>query len=268
MLLNPHATPKISAQRVIGIIAFALVMIIWSSITLTGLIGSNKLPSPIGVLSAFSHLTWDTAPDGTMQSILGSAIIASLGRILMAAVLVISIGAPIGILMGASPIINAALSPLIDPFRSAPIVALLPILVMWLGIGEEMKITFLFLGSVVYFIPLVRDAMVSVPYSYWECLKDLGATDLECITKAVLPIAMPRIFDAAIVSTSILWTYITVAEYVNADSGLGQLIQNARRFSAMDQVFAGIITIIVLALLTHSALTALRRKLYFWEGMQ
>lgn len=70
-------------------------------------------------------------------------------------------------------------------------------------------------------------------------------------------------------STSILWTYITVAEYVNAGAGLGQLIQNARRFSAMDQVFVGIITIVVLALLTHTALTYLRNKLlYHWEGTQ
>ncbi len=88
------------------------------------------------------------------------------------------------------------------------------------------------------------------------------------ILKGVLPIAMPRIFDAVIVSTSILWTYITVSEYVNADSGLGQMIQNAKRFSAMDQVFAGIIVIIGLALITNVTLTYLKKRIYFWEGTQ
>jgi ABC-type nitrate/sulfonate/bicarbonate transport system permease component len=62
-----------------------------------------------------------------------------------------------------------------------------------------------------------------------------------------------------------MWTYITVAEYVNAKAGLGQLIQNARRFSAWDQVFAGIIVIIALALVTYQAMLFAKRRLYAWE---
>jgi len=65
-----------------------------------------------------------------------------------------------------------------------------------------------------------------------------------------------------------MWTYITVAEYVNAQVGLGQLIQNARRFSAWDQVFAGIIVIVVLALLTYQGMVRLKRRLYPWETQQ
>ncbi len=115
---------------------------------------------------------------------------------------------------------------------------------------------------------LVEDESPGVPYCYWEATSDLSATPVECILKGVLPIAMPRIFDAVIVSTSILWTYITVSEYVNADSGLGQMIQNAKRFSAMDQVFAGIIVIIGLALITNVTLTYHKKRIYFWEGTQ
>jgi len=153
----------------------------------------------------------------------------------------------------------------VDPFRSAPIAALLPILVMWLAIGEAMKIVFLFLGAVVYLIPMVRDAVVAVPSTYWISARDLGATPWEAIRHAVLPIAMPRIADGIIASISIMWTYITVAEYVNAKVGLGQLIQNARRFSAMDQVFVGIFVIIALALVTYAVMTAIKKRLYPWE---
>jgi len=77
--------------------------------------------------------------------------------------------------------------------------------------------------------------------------------------------AMPRIADAIIVAFSVMWTYITVAEYVNAKVGLGQLIQNARRFSAWDQVFAGIIVIVALALITYQLMIYIKRKLYPWE---
>lgn len=261
--LNPHLHPSTASRRVIGALAFMVVLAAWSIASLGGFVPASKLPSPLDVAKAFGYLAYN---DGT--SLLGQAIIGSVTRILMAAGLVVLVGVPIGILMGAAPKINAFLSPLIDPFRSAPVVALLPLFVIWLGIGEVMKVTFLFMGAVVFVIPLTRDAVASVPYSYWEGARDLGASYTECITKGVLPIAAPRIFDAVIVSTSILWTYITVAEYVNADSGLGQLIQNARRFSAMDQVFAGIITIVALALLTHTVLTVIKRSIYHWEGKQ
>ena len=76
---------------------------------------------------------------------------------------------------------------------------------------------------------------------------------------------MPRIMDAVIVGVSVSWTYITVAEYVNAQEGLGQLIANARRLSATDQVFAGIIVIIAVALLTYQTLMWLKRRFFKWE---
>ena len=111
----------------------------------SGWISPNKLPSPWAVARAFAYLAWH---DG--KSLLFDATLWSVGRVAAAGVLVVLLGVPLGILMGASPKLNAVLSPLIDPFRSAPVVALLPILVMWLGIGESMKIAFLFLGAVVY----------------------------------------------------------------------------------------------------------------------
>ena len=261
MFLNPHYPITGNQKRGLAAIAFITVLVIWSVLTYGGFVGPRKLPSPTDFMNAFSYLAYNEG-----QSLLGNAIIASATRIMAASILVVSIGVPLGILMGSAPKVNAFLSPLIDPFRSAPVVALLPLFVMYLGIGEAMKIAFLFAGAVVFVVPMTRDAMRAVPYSYWEGARDLGGTFYECITKGVLPIAAPRIFDAVIVSTSILWTYITVAEYVNADSGLGQLIQNARRTSAMDQIFVGIFTIVILALLTYTGLTMLRKKLYFWEG--
>ena len=80
---------------------------------------------------------------------------------------------------------------------------------------------------------------------------------------------MPSISVLAItVSVSVMWTYITVAEYVNAREGLGQLIQNSRRFSAMDQVFAGIMVIVALALLTYQGMRLIRAHVYSWEAGQ
>lgn len=257
---NPYALLPVTQRRLAGLATVFVVLAIWSGLALSGWVAPNKLPAPWKVVDALAYLSWYEG-----KSMLWPAVVASVGRVASAAVLAVLVGIPLGVLMGASPRLNAMFSPLIDPFRSAPIVALLPILVMWMGIGETMKVAFLFLGAVVYLIPMVRDAILAVPQSYWISARDLGASPFESIYRAVLPIAMPRIADAVIVSVSVMWTYITVAEYVNANAGLGQLIQNARRFSAMDQVFAGILVIIVLALATYQGMSWIKRRLYHWE---
>lgn len=262
---NPYAPLPASRRRALGIGAVVVLLLVWSVVSATGLVGPNRLPAPWSVARALALLSWDGEQH---RSLLLTAAIWSLMRVVSAGLLVIAVGLPVGILMGASPRINAALSPLIDPFRSAPVVALLPILVMWLGIGEWMKIVFLFIGAVVYLIPMVRDAILAVPQAYWISARDIGATPWECIREAVLPIAMPRIFDGIVVAVSVMWTYITVAEYINAQEGLGQLIQNARRFSAMDQVFAGIFVIMALALVSYQLMRYVRLKLYPWETAQ
>ena len=261
-LWNPYHPLRPQTQRGYGIGSVVAVLVIWAVLSGLALVGSNKLPAPWDVVKAFSYLAWDGT---TEKSLLLNATLWSVGRILVAGLLVVAIGIPIGVLMGASPHVNAVLSPLVDPFRSAPVVALLPIMVMWFGIGESMKVVFLFIGAVVYLIPMVRDALQAVPQAFWISARDLGATPWEAVRSAVLPMAMPRIADAVIIAVSVMWTYITVAEYVNAREGLGQLIQNARRFSAMDQVFAGIIVIIALALLTYQLMRYLKRRLYPWE---
>lgn len=257
---NPYSALPSGQRRLLAISSVLVVLIVWSLLAASGTISPRKLPAPWAVMQAMGYLAWHDD-----QSMLLTATLWSTGRVFAAGLLVLAIGIPVGVIMGAAPRLNAMLSPLIDPFRSAPVVALLPILVMWLGIGETMKIAFLFIGAVVYLIPMVRDAIQAVPQSYWISTRDLGGTPWECIQKAILPMAMPRIADAVIVSFSVMWTYITVAEYVNAQEGLGQLIQNAGRFSAMDQVFAGIIVIITLALTTYQLMLAAKKKLYPWE---
>ncbi|MCW8164832.1 ABC transporter permease [Verminephrobacter aporrectodeae subsp. tuberculatae] len=257
---NPYAEISPGKRRTISVSAMLAVLIVWTALSASGLMTRNQLPSPLSVAQAMSYLAWY---EGRSQLLVHT--MWSVGRVATASVLVIAVGIPLGVLMGSSQRINAFFSPLIDPFRSAPVAALLPIMAMWFGIGELMKIAFLFVGSIVYLTPLVRDAIRSVPEQYLVGAKDIGATQWECITKVLVPLAMPRIMDAVIVGVSVSWTYITVAEYVNAQEGLGQMIANAKRLIAMDQVFAGIIVIIAVALLTYQSLMWLKGRFFQWE---
>jgi ABC-type nitrate/sulfonate/bicarbonate transport system permease component len=236
---------------------FALLLTLWFLASTFEWVSHYKLPPPQNVASTFMRLM--------SNGMLVDATLASMQRIALAALATVAIGVPLGVLMGAAPKINAVFSPIVDPFRSAPIVAFLPLFVMWLGIDELMKVSFLVAGAIVYLIPMVRDAIRSVPSQYLVSAQDIGAKPMEAVVKVLVPLALPRIVDAIIVSVSLMWTYITVAEYVNAGSGLGQLIQNARRFSAMDQVFVGILTIVVVALLTYQIMMHIKHRLFKWE---
>jgi ABC-type nitrate/sulfonate/bicarbonate transport system permease component len=261
-MFNPYIPLSSKARIGLGITTGVFVLTVWSILAGFDLVSQAKLPAPWEVAQALYELSWD-ADKG--KSLLLTATLASLSRIGLATLAVVCTGIPVGILMGSAPKVNAILSPLLDPFRSAPIVAVLPILVMWLGIDESMKVVFLWAGAFPYLVPMVRDSIQAVPRDYFIKIKDLGGSDLEAIRLGVIPAAMPRIADAVIVSVSIMWTYITVAEYVNAKSGLGQLIQNARRFSAMDQVFAGILVIIVLAFVTFFSMKWAKTRMFSWE---
>jgi len=260
---NPQLELPPLQRRGIGLIAVAVVLVIWSVITGLKLVTPGFLPAPWQVVSALMRMSWDA---NAGSSPLLMATLYSATRVFVSMGLVVVIGVPVGVMMGASPRINAALSPLLDPFRSAPIVAFLPIFIIWFGIEESMKVAFLFAGAVVYLIPMVRDAIQAVPNHHYVSAIDLGATPFEAIRLAVVPMALPRIADAVIVSVGIEWTYITVAEFVNAKLGLGVMIQTARRLSAMDQVFGGILVILVLALFTDLVLKFLKGWLFPWEA--
>lgn len=267
---NPYAGLSPNQRRVLGLAGVGVVLVIWTLLSGLELVSKASLPSPKAVVEAFVRVAWDStygeSPDALTSSPLLDDTLWSLMRVGIAGVLVVIVGVPIGILMGASPRVNATLSPLVDPFRSAPVVALLPIFVMWFGIDEEMKIAFLFTGAIVFLIPMVRDAMVAVPQEHWILARDLGATPFEAVRHSVLPMAKPRIADAIIVATSVMWTYITVAEFTNAREGLGAFISNAKRFSAMDQIFVGIFAIIAVALITLFVMITIKKKLFPWEA--
>lgn len=262
MWWNPYLPMSASKRNTIGLVSIVAMLALWSLLSGLELVSPVKLPPPWATVDALMRLAWDVDRG---ESMLLEAVLWSTGRVVVAGILVVLVGVPAGILMGASPRINAALSPLVDPLRSAPVVAVLPLLVMWLGIDESMKIAFLFLGAIVYLVPMVRDAILAVPQSYWVSAYDLGATPFEATLKSVVPMAKPRIADAINVSISIMWTYITVAEYINADRGLGRIIQNGRQSSSYSQVLAGVLIIIALSLLTYGIMTAIKKKLYPWE---
>ena len=237
----------------------ALVTITWCVLTLgrNPIVSPLFLPSPILVLQAtlqmiFEHTLFD-------------AIWASTLRILISFVAAALVALPLGIFMGAYEPINRLMEPVMAPLRYMPISAFIPLLILWLGIGESQKVAFLFLGVFVYLLPVVVTAIRAVPEELVQTALTLGATRGQAIRTVLVPAALPDIFDSFRVMNAISWTYVILAEFVNARTGLGYMIQLAGAHLKTAQVFSGILVIGVIGLLTDAFIRGLNAALFRWR---
>lgn len=239
-----------------ALVGITLFVTGWALLSGFNLVNPLFLPSPKSVALALYELA--------SRHQLLHAIAATLWRIFKALLLTMSIGVPLGILIGSIPALDALFEPFLRPMRYLPITALLPLFILWFGIGDTMKIAFLFTGTVVYLIPLTRNAVHDAPEGYLEVGRDLGFSPLESIFQVRLPNALPQIWDAIIVCNAISWTYVVLAEIINPENGLGYLISIAGRLQRSDLVFASLIVIGAIAILTDRALLLVRKRFLYW----
>lgn len=163
--------------------------------------------------------------------------------------------------MGSFAAADSALDPIVSAAKSIPTTAFIALVILWFGVEEKAKIVFLFLGGIFYMLILVRDAVAGVREELVRIAQDLNASASRTIFSVLLPAAMPRIWDGITVCNGIMWTYVLLAEYINAKNGLGYLINIAGRLQRSDQAFAGVI---IIGLLSAGTDWVLRRAKARW----
>ena len=248
-----------------------LLLAVWIALT-SGehpVVGGLFLPSPLGVLRGLASLFFrDQCDNGVCsiwQSYLLRCIAASGLRIIISFFIAAAIALPLGILMGSWEPINRALEPILAPLRYMPISAFIPLLILWLGIGESQKIAFLFLGVFVYLLPVVVTAVRAVPEELVQTALTLGATRAQVIRTVLLPAALPDIFDSFRVMNAISWTYVILAEFVNARVGLGYMIDLSGQHLKTAEVFSGILVIGFIGLGTDALIRWVNGRLFPWR---
>jgi NitT/TauT family transport system permease protein len=237
----------------------AVVMVTWCALTLgrNPIVSPLFLPSPVLVLQSTLQMIFEHTLFG--------AIWASTLRILISFVAAAVVALPLGIAMGAYEPVNRLMEPVMAPLRYMPISAFIPLLILWLGIGESQKVAFLFLGVFVYLLPVVVTAIRAVPEELVQTALTLGATRFQAIRTVLVPAALPDIFDSFRVMNAISWTYVILAEFVNARTGLGYMIQLAGSHLKTAQVFSGILVIGFIGLLTDAFIRGLNAALFRWR---
>jgi NitT/TauT family transport system permease protein len=231
-----------------------LAIAIWWSAPAFGWINPVFLPSPVDVAVAL----WTMI---TQNGLLTDAGI-SIARVWVAFLLSAVMAIPIGIMMSSYKIVGSAFEPLIDFIRYLPVPALVPLSIIWFGIGEETKIFLLWLGTFFQLVLLVAEDMKRVPQEYFEIAYTLGAKPRAALTSVALRSMLPSLVDNLRITLGWCWTYLIIAEIVAADNGLGFVIWTARRYMETSQVMAGVFVIGVIGLLSDQAFRLLHRLMF------
>jgi NitT/TauT family transport system permease protein len=222
------------------ITSIGLPLLLWWLVTTLGHVDPKFLPSPAQVLEAFGRL-WST------RELLKDTV-ASLWRVGVGFLLAAALSIPVGVLMGSFPSIRALLEPLFGLMRYMPAPAFIPLLILYMGIGEGPKITLIFIGVFFFNSLMVMDTVKFVPKDLIESTYMLGGNRWETLTQVIFPHVLPGIIDACRINLAAAWQLVIVSELIAATEGLGRRISVAGRFLKTDEIFVGLIVIGVIGL--------------------
>ncbi|HEV7415830.1 MAG TPA: ABC transporter permease subunit, partial [Tianweitania sediminis] len=192
--------------------------------------------------------------------------LASLGRVLGAFALALVTAVPIGILMGVNRVVRGLFDPIIEFYRPLPPLAYLPLIIIWLGIGEFPKVFLIYLAIFAPLAIAARAGVRSVSTEQVHAAYAMGATRSQVITHVILKAALPEIFTGMRIGIGVGWTTLVAAEMVAAHRGLGFMVLNAAEFLASETVIMGIIVIGVFAFAFDLLIRYLEKMLIPWKG--
>lgn len=246
-----------SSFTTLAVVSFVTVFLLWWLLSSLGLVDAVFLPSPAKVWNYFIT----SVNDGSLWP----NILISVQRIFWGVFLAVILGVPLGLLCGTFKFAEALIRPLCEFIRYMPVPAFTPLVMVWIGIGEEAKVMLLFIGIFFQLILMIADDAMSVSEDLLNAGYTLGTTKWQTITKILIPAMLPRTMDTLRMMIGWAWTYLVVAEMVAANSGLGYSIMKAQRFLKTDAIFTGILVIGILGLITDRFMYLLNKRLFHWR---
>tara|TARA_Y100000310_G_scaffold306310_1_gene347325 strand:- start:806 stop:1594 length:789 start_codon:yes stop_codon:yes gene_type:complete len=249
---------KLTEKReyfLIAILGFIAFFTLWYFATL--FVKDIFLPTPLKALYTIFDLfkNFNLFEDMT----------ASIYRITSGFVLASIIAIPLGVLIGTNKRAQAFFEPLIAFVRYMPASAFIPVAILWFGIADMQKIFIVFIGVFPYLTLMVSDVVANVKNEFIEAGYTLGATTKQIYSKIVIPYSLPGIWDSMRIMFGSAWTFLIIAEIVSATPGLGHMIMSSQRFLKTENIFAGIVLIGILGLITDSLFKLGYKKFFPWS---
>jgi NitT/TauT family transport system permease protein len=239
------------------VLALAGLVVGWELVSRLGWVPALFLPSPLGVARELV----DMLRSGQMLV----HLTASLERLALGFLLGAAAGTLAGVVVGFFSLAEAVGQPLIAATFPIPKIALLPLLILWLGIGEASKVSVIALGV---FFPMAINTAAGVRQADPLLLRaavSFGAGRLSVIRKVVVPSALPMVFAGLKLGAGTALLLLVAAEMIGADSGIGFLVLQAGNLMETTKLMAGIVVLSVLGVLSHWLLGALERLVIPWR---
>lgn len=236
-------------------LSLSIPLVIWTVISYAGWVPSMFLPTPTAVLQSGIEM---------LQQGLTVDVLASCGRVAGGFLLAAVVGVPMGIAMGTFYSMESLFAPIVGTVRYMPVMAFVPLIVIWVGLGEESKILIIFLGVVLYNAMMVADAVKFIPNEMINVAYTLGANRRDVLFKVIVPATFPSVLDTVRVNISGAWNYLVIAELVAAQNGLGFKIVQSQRFLQTEKVLFCIALIGLIGLLIDYGLKWLSALLTPW----
>ncbi len=237
--------------------AFIVVLLLWEIVCRSGLVSTLFLPAPSQILQALLEMIQDGE--------IARSLAASLSRIFLGFLIGGSLGLIVGLVTGTSALLDRIVSPLVNALYPIPKIALLPLFILWLGIGELSKVTIIALGV---FFPIVMNTYSGVKNVDPLLIKvaaSFNASWSLTLKSVILPHALPMIFTGFRLAAGTALLLLVAAEMIAAEQGLGALILHYGDLMITDKLMAGVIVLSVLGLLFHLGLRWLERKAIPWK---
>lgn len=249
--------------KFLGATCLLLLFFLWFVITLgeaeQRIVSPTILPGPFEVFGSVQSLF-------TERGLL-AGIGISLARVAAGFLLAVGVGVPLGILAGSFRALDAFLAPISIALRNVPVAALVPLTLLWFGIGESQKVLFIFVACLPFAYADAHSAVLNVPERYLDTARTLGASQKQIVLNVLIPLALPDIVRSFRGLLGMAFGYIMLAELVNAGNGLGFLLNQSQRRGLTEHVYLILLTIGVLAWLIDFGLKHLERWLFpYREG--
>lgn len=248
---------RLRPQRLRRWISPVALLAVWQLASGTGLIPPEKLAAPDVILRS----GWELVATGE----LGPHLAVSLSRVSLGVLIGVTIGLSAGLVSGLARLGNDLLDPPLQMLRTLPHLGLVPLFILWFGIGEAPKVALVALGVVFPMYLNVHGAIRGVDPKLLEAASVLGFTRAQRIRHVVLPSALPNTLIGLRQGLGIAWLSLIIGEQVNTETGIGYMINNAREFLRTDIIVFGLLIYAALGLITDALVRILERRALRWR---
>lgn len=236
---------------------FGVAVGVWYAVALSGLVSERQLPQPHEVVST---LATAFAEDGLLLDLRLSVL-----RVVIGVVVGCTLALPVGFLLAWYGPLRQMFDPLFSFFRALPPIALIPLVIIYLGIGEQARLFILIYAAFFASVVVIYEGIAAIDEIYVRAARAMGATELELFRRVVVPLSVPQVLVAVRVALGVCWATLVAAELIAAQRGLGATIQRSANFFQIDMVYGGVVLIGLSALVMDRLLALVMRRAVRWQ---